>query len=38
VTLTGLDVRASSTIPVPGTLPLLAIGGAALGWRRRKAA
>lgn len=27
-----------SAVPTPATLPLLAIGGAAMGWRRRKAA
>ena len=28
----------SSVVPAPATLPLLAIGGAAMGWRRREAA
>ena len=38
VTIPNLAIRASSTLPVPGTLPLLAIGGAALRFRRCKAA
>ena len=31
-------LSAQSSVPAPATLPLLAIGGAAMAWRRRKAA
>jgi len=34
----GWHMSAQSSVPVPATLPLLAIGGAVMAWRRRKAA
>ena len=35
---TSVTFLAASSVPAPATLPLLAIGGAAMAWRRRKAA